>query len=390
MINAIDNMRIHFYGVQGSGAVFPRKSERETIRQYADKQLLEKVFARLGKEATNNLVDLSTVLGNSPTSESLIEFRSSLGLEEPTVFGGWTSCFRIETADGYDIVIDCGSGFRFCVQDLESKWGSAKTRTLHILGTHAHFDHTEGFDQSGICFDPRNHVHFYANRSYLMAMDRDLGIFSETADRSDAGRATPLAYDMMPASFEATEIRDMSVAPAANDLLADHYQDIDQSFQIGETTIRAFSVFHPDPCLAFRIEHNGKVFVFCTDHELRHGDNPLFPLQKASIQAEARLIEYARNADVVYRDGQFLRAEYDAIKPLGGTKGVSRKDWGHSCIEDVVAMAEQANVKRTYIGHHDPNRSWAELLEIDRMLEQQSDKLQRHIELAKAEMVIDL
>ena len=383
-------MRIHFYGVQGSGAVYPRKCERDIFRRHSDTELLEKVFARLTEESDNGAVNISSVLNGEVNKASLQKFRDSLNPAEPPVYGGWTTCFRIETSDGYDIVIDCGSGFRKCFQDIEKKWGSKAKRTLYVLGTHAHFDHTEGFDQSGVCFDPRNHVHFFANRSYLMAMDRDLGLFSEQADRNQEGRSTPLAFDMMAASFEATEIKDMSIESPVPDLLADHYQDISQTFKIGKTVIQAFKVFHPDPCIAYRIEHNGKVFVFCTDHELRRGADPSFDLQQESVAAEADLIAKSMNADVLYRDGQFLRDEYDSIKPLGGKMAVSRKDWGHSCIEDVVDMAKKSKVKHTYIGHHDPSRTWTELLELDAQLAKESKAAKQYFEMAKAETVIDL
>ena len=130
--------------------------------------------------------------------------------------------------------------------------------------------------------------------------------------------------------------------------------------------------------------------MFCTDHELRRGPDPEFALQVESLEAEERLIQQSMNADVLYRDGQFLRDEYDAKKPLGGGAGVPRKDWGHSCIEDVVDMAIKANVKRTYIGHHDPSRRWRELLEIDADLVEKSKQTGLHFEMAKAETVIDL
>ena len=120
------------------------------------------------------------------------------------------------------------------------------------------------------------------------------------------------------------------------------------------------------------------------------GDDKDFPLQVASEQAERRLIEQAMDADVLYRDGQFLEIEYLGHKGIGSPIGVSRKDWGHSCIEDVVDMAEQCNVKHTYIGHHDPNRTWAERNWIDETLVRRSEQSGRCFEMAKAETVIDL
>ena len=46
---------------------------------------------------------------------------------------------------------------------------------------------------------------------------------------------------------------------------------LEAPIQLGATTITPFEVFHPAPCLAYRIERDGRVLVFCTDHELRHG-----------------------------------------------------------------------------------------------------------------------
>ena len=196
----------------------------------------------------------------------------------------------------------------------------------------------------------------------------------------------------MPAVFDSVEIRNLSKypQPEPRDPMVGKYHSIDQPIQIGETTIQPFEVCHPDPCLGYRIEHAGKVFVYCTDHELRRGEDPAHPLQIASLEAEARLQKQAMNADLLYRDGQFLRVEYDGDQGIGSSYGVSRQDWGHSCIEDVIDMAEACNVKRTLIGHHDPNRVWAERNWIDETLARASAQMNRKIEFAQAETIIDL
>ncbi|TNF91840.1 MAG: hypothetical protein EP297_14865, partial [Gammaproteobacteria bacterium] len=175
-----------------------------------------------------------------------------------------------------------------------------------------------------------------------------------------------------------------------NDPMVKGFHDIFDPIVIGKTTIQPFEVFHPDPCIGYRIEHEGKVFVYCTDHELRRGDNPEDPLQKASVAAEEHLIGLATGADLLYRDGQYLRIEYDGHQGIGSPFGVSRMDWGHSCIEDVVDMAERCEIAQTYIGHHDPMRTWSERNWIDETLLRRSEQVGLKFQLAQAETVIDL
>ena len=388
----IENLRIHFYGVQGSSSVFPSYSERVEM----DAKLLTQVFEDLNSHAgpDGHLSEpIEELIGGPINRNTLLAYRKRFDdIAQNRVYGGWTTCFRIETADGYDIVLDCGGGFRICAKDIMEKWGDLDTRQLFIFGSHSHADHIEGFDQAAVCFDPRNHIQVYGNRQYLRALDQYLGIFSHHVDVNLKGVLTPLNYELMPASFQSCEIRDFSADPptADHDELADTYHDVRQNIRIGQTTIQPFEVFHPSPCLAYRFEHGGKVFVFCTDHELRRGPDPNHPLQIASQEAEARLREQAMDADVLYRDGQFQRIEYDGHKGVGAPQGVSRLGWGHSCIEDVIEMAEQCRVKHTYIGHHDPNRDWSERNWIDEILKRKSEQIGLKFELARAETIINL
>jgi phosphoribosyl 1,2-cyclic phosphodiesterase len=335
---------------------------------------------------------VAQLLGDEVNRKSLRAFRDRFDLPEQPVFGGWTTCFRIETADGYDIVIDCGSGFRNCARDIVDKWGDRDERELFLLGSHSHYDHTEGFEQAAVCFDPRNRIHVLANRQYLRALDQNLGVFSKAVEVSLKGVATPLSYELMPARFDSCEIRNFRVSPPPDedDPLVGRYHDLNEPIRIGATTIQPIEVFHPSPCLAYRFEHGGKVFVFCTDHELRHGADENDPRQVASLEAEARLREQCMDIDVLYRDGQFLEIEYEGHQGVGSTYGVSRLDWGHSTIEDVLEMAAACRVKQTYIGHHDPNRSWQELQWMDQILQRKSRQTGLEFHLAQAETVIDL
>jgi phosphoribosyl 1,2-cyclic phosphodiesterase len=299
----------------------------------------------------------------------------------------------VETPDGLDLVFDCGSGFRNCARDLQEKWADRDQRHLHLFGSHSHLDHTEGFDQAAVCFDPRNTIHVYSNRQYLRALDQYLGIFSKHVTEEMLGVQTPIFFGKMPATFEAFDIRDMEHNPPpaeGDDPLGAHYHDLGEPLRFAETTISMVEVFHPAPCLAYRIDHGGKAFIFCTDHELFHGEDEDDPRHGVSRAAEDRLAEMATGADLMYRDGQFFRAEYDGYQGIGSSMGVQRVGWGHSCIEDVMEMAERCAIARTHIGHHDPNRDWSERNWIDEALARRSAQTGLGFELAQAENVIEL
>ncbi len=390
------NLKIHFYGVQGSGSIFPSRAERVAIQDLVETRLLEQVFTDLANHAGpdgNINCTIEDILGGPLNPQTLRSYRKQFHPGELRVYGGWTTCIRIETGDGHYIVLDLGSGFRNCAKDLQQKWGDRPQRYLSVFGSHSHYDHTEGFDQAAVCFDPRNTIRIYGNRQYLQAIDQNLGIFTREVDPNLIGVQTPLYFQLMPAQFESCEIRDLTrnlASDAGEDRLAQSYHHLAEPIRIGATTIVPFEVFHPAPCLAYQIEHGGKVFVYCTDHELRHGDDPDDPKQQASLQAEERLKAYADGADVLYRDGQFFRAEYDGLQGIGDSAGVPRIDWGHSCIEDVMDMAEACRIQRTYIGHHDPNRDWSERNWISDGLRRRSEQTGLHFELAQAETVIRL
>jgi len=389
----IKNMRLRFYGVQGSGSTFPSSREIGAFQDLMDTELLQKVFADLALHVdSENKLDrsLEDLIGGPINRKTLAEYKKRFVVPAARIYGGWTTCIHVETADGTDLVFDCGSGFRNCALDLQKKWGDRGERHLHIFGSHSHYDHTEGFDQAAVCFDPRNQVHIYGNGQFLYSLDSYLGIFSRSVSADILGVQTPVNFSLMPARFRAVQILNPETAPQSvrGETMKRDIHDLRQPIVLGETRITAFEVFHPAPCLAYKIRHGDKTFVFCTDHELRRGRDD--PRQRDSEEKEARLREQAAGADIVYRDAQYLRSEYDGLSGIGSSNPVPRQGWGHSCIEDVQEMAGGCGIKQTYIGHHDPNRDWGELNWIDEALIRGAETRSGKICLARAGMVLDL
>jgi len=389
----VADLRVQLYGIQGSGSIFPSRAERAAQRAQSDYELLRLVFedvARIAQERGGLPDSVEELIGGPIDRKTLAAYRARFELPEPRVYGGWTTCIHVETADGHDIVFDCGSGFRNCARDLQDKWGDRPERHLHLFGSHSHLDHTEGFDQAAVCFDSRNHLHVYGNRQFLRALDFNLGIFSRQVDRAVQGVQTPIFFGVMPATFHGCVIgRTTDQAPADQPSLNADTHDISEPFHIGATKITAFEVFHPAPCLAYRVEHGGKVLVFCTDHELWHGD-PDHPSAAESRAAEARLVEHAAGADLLYRDAQYLRVEYDGLKGIGMSGAIPRAGWGHSCIEDVIEMAVASGIRQVLLGHHDPNRDWSERNWLDESIGRRMSGERTQIEFARAETVFEL
>src|SRR6266436_3816203 len=70
--------------------------------------------------------------------------RGSLAKPGPATlrYGGNTSCVEVRAPDGTLIVLDCGTGAHGLGQSLES---GGSSRRGHLLITHTHWDHIQGF-----------------------------------------------------------------------------------------------------------------------------------------------------------------------------------------------------------------------------------------------------
>ena len=202
----------------------------------------------------------------------------------------------------------------------------------------------------------------------------------------------PLDYRVISANFTGTEIR---LSPSTAGRGPHDYVwpvwEVNDPIRIGATTVTPFEVYRGmAKCLAYKVRHGESTFVFCTDHELRHGADPNDPRQILSIAAERRLLEQCQNVDVAYFDGQYFLNEYTGASGIGSGPGVPRMDWGHSCIEDVIARVQQCNIPRAFIGHHDPERLWGQRVEVDLELKRLCEGKPYQIELAKTGDTISL
>src|SRR5215470_14020020 len=75
-------------------------------------------------------------------------------------YGGNTSCVEVWTADGTLIVLDCGTGAHGLGMALAA--GAKQPLHGHLMITHTHWDHIQGFPFFGPLFVPGNEWDIYA------------------------------------------------------------------------------------------------------------------------------------------------------------------------------------------------------------------------------------
>jgi phosphoribosyl 1,2-cyclic phosphodiesterase len=227
-------------------------------------------------------------------------------------YGGNTSCVAVEVA-GQQLIFDAGTGIRALGQDLARASGGAPVRA-HLLFSHLHWDHIQGFPFFGPAYVPGNRL--------------DLWHVGGATGSSSAQEV--LAEQMQPPTFPVG--LDMMRAE-----LRFHELDADAVIQIGEARVRSVAVDHPNGCVAWRVEHDGLALVYATD------------LEHDAANPPADLVELARGADLLIYDAMYTPEEY------AGVGGPSRRGWGHSTFEGGAAVAEAAGVARLCLFHHDPS-----------------------------------
>jgi CheY-like chemotaxis protein/phosphoribosyl 1,2-cyclic phosphodiesterase len=234
-------------------------------------------------------------------------------------YGGNTSCVEVR-AEGTLIVLDCGTGAHELGQQIVT--ANPGPMRGHLLITHTHWDHIQGFPFFAPLFVPGSEWDVYAPRQ----MGRTLAEI--------LGGQMHRTYFPVPLGELAATIR---------------YHELTEGvFDLDAVRVTTRYLNHPAPALGYRLEANGVAVVYATDHEphSRHQPEVADPTQAVPIHREDRRhVEFLADADLVIHDAQYTLEEYP-----------SKLTWGHSPAELAVDFALAAGVKRLALFHHDPLR----------------------------------
>ena len=231
-------------------------------------------------------------------------------------FGGNTSCIEV-IAGSERIVLDAGTGIR----GLGQEWLRDGVRNAHMLLTHTHWDHINGFPFFSPAF--RQGCTFTIKAGHLSDQGGVRAVFAGQM----AVPTFPVPLEAMAAQLKFEDFR-------AGD-----------SFRIGsDVQVITAPLNHASGATGYRIEFEGKSVCYVTDTEHVVG------------KPDQNVLKLIEGADLVIYDSTYTDDEFE--EHIG---------WGHSTWQEGVRLCKAANVKRLAIFHHDPDHEddFMEAIEVE-------------------------
>lgn len=232
--------------------------------------------------------------------------RGSIATPSPRhiAFGGNTSCIEVAVG-GRRIVLDAGTGMR-----MLGHWFNQKNvKQAHILLSHTHWDHINGFPFFSPVF--RKDCTFTIMAGHLAALGGIKKVFE-----------TQMSNPVFPVPLGAIE----------GQLNFEDFHAGDDIVLSDQVVVRTAALNHPDGATAYRIEYQGKSMCYVTDTEHVPGE------------PNRTVLDLIAGADLVIYDSTYTDKEFP-----------HKVGWGHSTWQEGVRLCRAAGAKRLAIFHHDPD-----------------------------------
>ncbi len=227
----------------------------------------------------------------------------------------------IEVQGEPPLIIDLGTGLRALGKQLDASLAptGAPLRANALL-SHLHYDHVLGIP----FFSPMRHPDAVVD---VYGPAQEGALLADTL----ASMVRPPFFPVHMAEFEGSF----------------RFHDLEGSdeFALGAVKVKVRPVAHIGHTLGFRLEVDGQVLAYVSDHQA--------PSDLCSV--EPNILELCDGADLLLHDAQYTEPEFAKLP-----------GWGHSTSAYAVLVAREAGVKRLALFHHDPAHSDEE---IDRMLD---------------------
>ncbi len=221
-------------------------------------------------------------------------------------YGGNTACVHVELTDGTDIVLDAGTGIRILGKKLIQKQSP-----IHLLLSHNHWDHIQGFPFFAPIYQPKRKIFVTPGL---------------TEERRPKAFLEQMKGSFFPVPGEAI----------ASDIKIKLYRQ--HEWKIGNATITRILMNHPGGGSCYTIDDGTSKLAYITDNEL-------YPPYKKNTDF-LEFVELAKKADLLIHDAQYVVEDMPA-----------KSGWGHSVAEEAIKLALAADTKRLALYSHDPERS---------------------------------
>ncbi len=224
-------------------------------------------------------------------------------------YGGNTMCASVRAADGELTILDAGTGIielgrRWMAEEERGKGGAA-----HLLLTHTHWDHIQGFPFFVPAYIP-------GNKLTIMGPGDSAGVLEEILEGQMAPNVSPLH----------------SLANLGADITIRRFSP-GTAMVVGGLEVSSDLLPHGrSETLVYRLREGGRTLVFATD---------LLCEDEASRE---RLLTLCRGADCLVHDCTFTPEDQ-----------AGRRQRGYSSIVDAASMAAAAGVGTLVMTHYDQN-----------------------------------
>ncbi|HNV46322.1 MAG TPA: MBL fold metallo-hydrolase [Spirochaetota bacterium] len=225
-------------------------------------------------------------------------------------YGGNTPCVEVRCGDTI-LIFDAGTGMRELGASLLHEFAGSP-REYHILISHTHWDHIQGFPFFHVAYLPGNKVTFYGGNS-VSALEN-------------------LIFGQMDREYFPVTLFELSAEVTFKTL-------VESPFAINDVKLYFTHQIHPALSLGFRIEYRGRVVVYATDSEISNDPE----IERINERNIGSLI---KDADILIADCQYTAEEYQA-----------KVGWGHTSIDKAVEMSNRYGVRNLFAFHHDPLRT---------------------------------
>jgi phosphoribosyl 1,2-cyclic phosphodiesterase len=242
-------------------------------------------------------------------------------------YGGNTPCVELRLNNEQLIILDAGTGLRNLGEKLIE---GGKSLKAHLLISHPHWDHIQGFPFFKPAFISGNE-------------------FTIIGGETDRVSLQKMISDQMNKIYFPVQLNELKATLKFR-------QVGEEEFAIGDARIQTLYVNHPTFAIGYRITHKGKSLVYISDNEpfdrrvaqsLRNVDKQIVELYLRSTgDPNQRIFDFVRNADVLIHDSTYTPEEY-----------VDRVGWGHSHYLFTLDVAAQGKVKQLVLFHHDPSHN---------------------------------